>query len=180
MQLTSSTAGNAAPGEASVRFIKDPGDVPDLVLKTSTARRSTATTSPAKSCWSTSGRPGAAVPRRDSRSHQAAGSIQRSGGDYRCAVRGDAGPHVTRFAAEYRMNYPIVPETKELGGFTGIYALPTTFMVGADLKMMQKHVGQIRPSQIELEARVSPASRRCGGRGSAGNKEAVLASSARD
>ena len=27
-------------------------------------------------------------------------------------------------------------------------------MVGPDLKVMQKHIGQIRPSQIELEARV--------------------------
>jgi len=67
----------------------------------------------------------------------------------------DPGPHVSRFAADYKINYPIVPETKELAAtFTGIYALPTTFMVGPDLKVMQKHIGQIRPSQIELEARV--------------------------
>jgi hypothetical protein len=53
------------------------------------------------------------------------------------------------------MNYPIVAETKELtDAFPGIYALPTTFMVGPDLKLMQKHIGQIRPSQIELETRV--------------------------
>ena len=67
----------------------------------------------------------------------------------------EPGPHVSRFAADYKINYPIVPETKELlAAFTGIYALPTTFMVGPDLKMMQKHIGQIRPAQIELEARV--------------------------
>jgi hypothetical protein len=53
------------------------------------------------------------------------------------------------------MNYPIVVETTELSdAFPGIFALPTTFMVGPDLKMMQKHVGQIRPAQIELETRV--------------------------
>ena len=57
----------------------------------------------------------------------------------------DPGEHVSRFAADYKMNYPIVAETKELtDAFPGIFALPTTFMVGPDLKMMQKHIGQIR------------------------------------
>ena len=67
----------------------------------------------------------------------------------------EPGPHVSRFAADYKINYPIVPETPELpAAFPGIYALPTTFMVGPDGKMMQKHIGQIRPAQIELETRV--------------------------
>ena len=67
----------------------------------------------------------------------------------------EPGPHVSRFAADYKINYPIIPETKELlAAFPGIYALPTTFMVGPDGKMMQKHIGQIRPAQIELETRV--------------------------
>jgi thiol-disulfide isomerase/thioredoxin len=67
----------------------------------------------------------------------------------------DPGEHVSRFAADYKMNYPIVVETKELSdAFPGIFALPTTFMVGPDLRMMQKHVGQIRPAQIEVETRV--------------------------
>lgn len=67
----------------------------------------------------------------------------------------EPGPHVSKFVADYKINYPIVPETKEmLETFTGIYALPTTFMVGPDLRIMQKHIGQIRPAQIELETRV--------------------------
>ena len=67
----------------------------------------------------------------------------------------EPGPHVSKCGAEYQINYPIVPETQEmLEVFTGIYALPTTFMVGPDLKIMQKHIGQIRPAQIELETRV--------------------------
>ena len=53
------------------------------------------------------------------------------------------------------MNYPIVMETPELtAAFPGIYALPTTFVVGPDLKVMKKHMGQVRPAQIELETRV--------------------------
>jgi thiol-disulfide isomerase/thioredoxin len=62
---------------------------------------------------------------------------------------------VSKFAAEYKMNYPIVMETPELTqAFPGVYALPTTFVVDTSMKIVQKHVGQIRPSQIELETRV--------------------------
>ncbi len=79
------------------------------------------------------------------------------------------------------LNYPIVAETEELrDAFPGIFALPTTFMVGPDLKMMQKHIGQIRPSQIELETRVLaklPVDAEV--EYEADNKEAVLASNAR-
>jgi len=93
----------------------------------------------------------------------------------------DPGPHVSRFVADYKINYPIVPETKELAAtFTGIYALPTTFMVGPDLKVMQKHIGQIRPAQIELEARVLanlPVDAEV--EYEPDNKEAVLANNAR-
>ena len=52
-------------------------------------------------------------------------------------------------------------------------------MVGPDLKMMQKHVGQIRPAQIELETRVLaklPVDAEV--EYEADNKEAVLASNA--
>src|SRR5687767_747683 len=62
---------------------------------------------------------------------------------------------VAKFAAEFKMNYPIVMETPQLtAAFPGIYALPTTFVVGPDLKIMKKHLGQVRPAQIELETRV--------------------------
>ena len=87
---------------------------------------------------------------------QAAGAIQGPAADHRRARPRTSPARTCReFAADYKMNYPIVMETPELpAAFPGIYALPTTFVVGPDLKMMQKHVGQIRPSQIELETRV--------------------------
>ena len=72
-------------------------------------------------------------------------------------VSSDEGPTemCREFAADFKINYPIVMETPELSAaFPGIFALPTTFVVGPDLKMMTKHVGQIRPAQIELETRV--------------------------
>jgi len=91
------------------------------------------------------------------------------------------GPHVSRFAADYKINYPIVPETKELlAAFPGIYALPTTFMVGPDGMMMQKHIGQIRPAQIELETRVlAKLPVDAAVEYETDDKEAVLASNAR-
>lgn len=62
---------------------------------------------------------------------------------------------VAKFAAEHRMNYPIVMETPELTkAFPGIFALPTTFIVDPDLKMVKKHVGRLNPGIVELETRV--------------------------
>jgi thiol-disulfide isomerase/thioredoxin len=72
-------------------------------------------------------------------------------------ISSDEGPveSVVKFAQQYRMNYPIVMETPEhTKAFPGIFALPTTFVMDQDLRIVQKHIGQIRPSQIELETRV--------------------------
>jgi thiol-disulfide isomerase/thioredoxin len=72
-------------------------------------------------------------------------------------VSSDEGPTdvVARFAADHRMNYPIVMETPQLTkAFPGIYALPTTFIVDSELKMVKKHVGRLNPGIVELETRV--------------------------
>lgn len=72
-------------------------------------------------------------------------------------VSSDEGPTdmVARFGADHRMNYPIVMETPQLTkAFPGIYALPTTFIVDSDLKMVKKHVGRLNPAIVELETRV--------------------------
>jgi len=62
---------------------------------------------------------------------------------------------VAKFAAEHRMNYPIVMETPELAkAFPGIFALPTTFVIDQDAMIVQKHVGLLNPSLAELETRV--------------------------
>ena len=61
---------------------------------------------------------------------------------------------VARFAAEHRMNYPIVMETPELqSAFSGVYALPTTFVVDGEMRMVKKHVGLLNPAETELETR---------------------------
>ena len=62
---------------------------------------------------------------------------------------------IRQFATEYRINYPIVMSTPELERiFSGIYALPTSFIVDREARIVQKHVGLLNPATTELETRV--------------------------
>jgi thiol-disulfide isomerase/thioredoxin len=61
---------------------------------------------------------------------------------------------VMRFAADHDMNYPIAMMSPELEAkFPGIGALPTSFIVDRDGRVVQKHVGMLRPTVTELETR---------------------------
>ena len=68
----------------------------------------------------------------------------------------ETGPDVVRrFAADNRMNYPIVMSTPELERiFTGIYALPTSFIIDREGRVVQKHVGLLNPETTEGETRL--------------------------
>jgi thiol-disulfide isomerase/thioredoxin len=62
---------------------------------------------------------------------------------------------VRKFAAEHRINYPIVMSTPELEQiFSGIYALPTSFIVDRDVRVVAKHVGMLNPVVTEAETRL--------------------------
>jgi thiol-disulfide isomerase/thioredoxin len=67
----------------------------------------------------------------------------------------EAGPDVVRrFAAEHHMNYPIVMSTPEIEKlFPGIAALPTSFVVDRESRLVQKHVGMLAASLTETEMR---------------------------
>jgi thiol-disulfide isomerase/thioredoxin len=61
---------------------------------------------------------------------------------------------VKRFAAAQHINYPIVMSTPELERiFAGVYALPTSFIVDREGRIVQKHVGLLNPVTTEFEAR---------------------------
>jgi len=61
---------------------------------------------------------------------------------------------VRRFAAEFKINYPIVRLTPDIERiFPHVFALPTTFVINREMKMVQKHFGQLNPSMIDLETR---------------------------
>lgn len=68
----------------------------------------------------------------------------------------DEGPieDVKQFAAAHHVNYPVVmssPEIRKL--FPGVSALPTSFFIDRESRLVQKHVGMLTASLTELEAR---------------------------
>ncbi|HMD35504.1 MAG TPA: TlpA disulfide reductase family protein [Vicinamibacterales bacterium] len=66
----------------------------------------------------------------------------------------DGAEKVVRFAADHDMNYPIVMTSPELEGkFPGVGALPTSFIIDRDGRIVQKHVGMLRAAVTELETR---------------------------
>jgi thiol-disulfide isomerase/thioredoxin len=61
---------------------------------------------------------------------------------------------VKRFAAEHRINYPVVMMTPELEKlFPGIGALPTSFILDRESRVVQKHVGMLTARTTESETR---------------------------
>jgi thiol-disulfide isomerase/thioredoxin len=61
---------------------------------------------------------------------------------------------VKRFVADHGMNYPVVMSTTAIESlFPGIRALPTSFILDREGRLVQKHVGMLNAETTELEAR---------------------------
>jgi len=61
---------------------------------------------------------------------------------------------VKRFAEEHKVNYPVVMTTPDIEKlFPGISALPTSYIVDRDARVVQKHVGMLRKQMTEYETR---------------------------
>lgn len=61
---------------------------------------------------------------------------------------------VKKFAADHKMNYPVVMTPPELRkSFPGITALPTSFIIDREGRIVQKHVGMLNPVLTEQETR---------------------------
>jgi thiol-disulfide isomerase/thioredoxin len=152
-QLT--TSAPAPASRAKLRFIKDPGTIPRLVLKTIDGRTLDSDDFKGKvvlvNFWATW-----CPPCRDEIPDLVA--LQERYKDHLViiGVSSDEGPveTVSKFVADHKMNYPIVMETPELGTvFPGVYALPTTFTLDPNMKVVQKHVGRLNAAMVELETR---------------------------
>ena len=61
---------------------------------------------------------------------------------------------VKRFAADHKVNYPVAMTTPEIEKlFPGISALPTSFILDRESRVVQKHVGMLTARMTEYEAR---------------------------
>jgi thiol-disulfide isomerase/thioredoxin len=148
-------APSVAGGRAKLTFIKDARTVPPLVMKTIDGKTLDSKDFKGKvvlvNFWATW-----CQPCRDEIPDLI--ELQERYKDQLIVVgiSSDEGPvdMVSRFVAEHKMNYPIVMETEELGKvFPGIYALPTTFTLDSNMRMVQKHIGRLNPAIVELETR---------------------------
>ena len=153
-QITASPENGGA--KPKIKFVKDPVAVPELTLKTLDGRTLSSRDWKGKvtlvNFWATWCPPcREEIPDLIKLQERYKDHLQIIG------VSSDEGSpgDVAKFAAEHRMNYPIVMETPELvKAFPGIFALPTTFVIDQDVMMVQKHVGLLNPALIEQETRV--------------------------
>jgi len=61
---------------------------------------------------------------------------------------------VRRFAAEHKINYPVAMMTPEIEKmYPGITALPTSFILDRESRVVQKHVGMLTARTTEFETR---------------------------
>ena len=67
----------------------------------------------------------------------------------------EGGPEIVRrFVAEHRINYPILMTSPEIEKkFPGIGALPTSFVIDRDSRLVQKHIGMLTARTTEYETR---------------------------
>jgi thiol-disulfide isomerase/thioredoxin len=60
---------------------------------------------------------------------------------------------VKAFAEKEGINYPVVMGTEIAKEYGGVPALPTSFVVNTDGRVVQKHVGLLEPAEVENEVR---------------------------
>ena len=147
-----SVAGQTPP---TIRFFRDRGEVPALTLKTLDGRTLSSAQWRGKvtliNFWATWCPPcRAEIPDLVALQDKYRDTLQIIG------VSEDEAPpeDVKRFAAAHKVNYPIVMTSKELAKlFPGVRALPTSFVLDREGRLVQKHVGMLNAAMTELEAR---------------------------
>jgi thiol-disulfide isomerase/thioredoxin len=66
----------------------------------------------------------------------------------------DPAEEVKKFSVSQRFNYPVIMATREIiSQYGGVPALPTTFVINQDGKVVQKHIGLYRSAVYEGEIR---------------------------
>jgi thiol-disulfide isomerase/thioredoxin len=144
-------------GEAiALRFFKNPGTVPDFTVQDLDGRTISLSSLRGRvtviNFWATwCGPCRAEIPDLVVLQEKYRDTLQIVG-----ISEDEASPEIVkRFAADHHVNYPIVMVTPELRKvFPGVSALPTSFVLDRESRVVQKHVGLLRRDTTEAEARL--------------------------
>ena len=144
-----------APPEVTLRLVDAPAPVPDLVMETLDGKTISMADQRGKAVlvnfWATW-----CGPCREEVPYLVQLAARYPDHLTVIGVSEDAGGAdiVEAFAAQYGVNYPIVMSTPEIKrAFPGVYALPTSFIVDTEGRIVQTHVGLVSPVLLEQEAR---------------------------
>lgn len=146
----------AAEGSETVRFLKNPTPVPAFVARDLDGRTISSADWRGKvtlvNFWATWCPPcRAEIPELIALQEKYRGRLQIIG------ISEDEGSleQVKQFVADNKINYPVVMASPEIDRiFSGISALPTSFFVDRDGRIVQKHLGMLKAAATELETRV--------------------------
>ena len=143
------------PPEVTLRFVDTPAPVPDLVMETLDGETISMADQRGKAVlvnfWATW-----CGPCREEVPYLVQLAARYPDHLTVIGVSEDAGGAdvVEAFAAQYGVNYPIVMSTPEIKrAFPGVFALPTSFIVDTEGRIVQTHVGLVSPVLLEQEAR---------------------------
>ena len=144
-----------APSDLRLQFVDTPAPVPDLVMETLDGRTISMADQRGKAVlvnfWATW-----CGPCREEVPYLVQLAARYPDHLTIIGVSEDAGgvDVVEAFARQYGVNYPIVMSTPEIKrAFPGVFALPTSFVVDAEGRIVQTHVGLVSPVLLEQEAR---------------------------
>jgi thiol-disulfide isomerase/thioredoxin len=150
-----SAADHAAPAGPVIRFVRNPDPAPPFALKDLAGKPLTLEGLRGKvvllNFWATWCKPcRAEIPDLIGLQTKYAGKLQIVG----LSVDDDAPGEVKKFVQESGINYPVAlapPKLRESYG--GIPALPTSFVLDTEGRVMQKHTGLRDPALYETEIR---------------------------
>jgi thiol-disulfide isomerase/thioredoxin len=149
-------AGRGAGSEpVTLRFFKDPRPAPAFTLKDLDGRAITPASMRGKvvivNFWATWCPPcRAEIPDLIALQEKYKDTLQVIG----ISEDEDGVDGVKRFVAEHKINYPVAMTTPEIEKlFPGISALPTSFIVDRESRVVQKHVGMLTARTTEYETR---------------------------
>jgi thiol-disulfide isomerase/thioredoxin len=160
-QATVAASGGAAPAEiaggepVTLRFFREPKPAPMFTVKDLDGREVSTASMRGKvvivNFWATwCGPCRAEIPDLVALQEKYKDTLQVIG------ISEDEAPVevVRRFAAEHRVNYPVAMMTPEIEKlYPGISALPTSFILDRESRIVQKHVGMLTARTTESEAR---------------------------